>query len=154
MQGIRLQKGNKMSKYKSSISPRVRGMVEWQLEHYREYKDEIQQYWADMIPSATPKYTDGKGGGEVIRNAENTALRISMSPYLVQTERSCKAIEYVLKNADDIDRKLVELVYWKQAYTVAGAAQILHISRSAAYRRKDRILYNIATELGYVPINF
>ena len=154
MQGIRLQKGNKMSKYKSSISPRVRGMVEWQLEHYREYKDEIQQYWADMIPSATPKYTDGKGGGEVIRNAENTALRISMSPYLVQTERSCKAIEYVLKNTDDIDRKLVELVYWKQAYTVAGAAQILHISRSAAYRRKDRILYNIATELGYVPINF
>lgn len=143
-----------MPKYKSSISPRVRGMVEWQLEHYREYKDEIQQYWADMIPSATPKYTDGKGGGEVSRNAENTALRIASSPYLMQIERSCKAIEYVLKNTDDIDRKLVELVYWKQAYTVAGAAQILHISRSAAYRRKDRILYNIAAELGYVPINF
>ena len=97
--------------------------MEWQLEHYREYKDQIQQYWADMIPSATPKYTDGKGGGEVSRNAENTALRIATSPYLMQIERSCKAIEYVLKNADNIDRKLVDLVYWKQAYTVTGAAQ-------------------------------
>ena len=152
MQGIRLQKGNKMPKYKSSISPRVRGMVEWQLEHYREYKDEIQQYWADMIPSATPKYTDGKGGGEVSRNAENTALRIATSPYLMQIERSCKAIEYVLKNADDIDKKLVELVYWKQAYTVTGAAQCLHIGKTRAYERLNKMLLNIARELGYIPI--
>ena len=151
MQGIRLQKGNKMPKYKSSISRRVRGMVEWQLEHYREYKDEIQQSWADMIPSATPKYTDGKGGGEVSRNAENTALRIASSPYLVQAERSCKAIEYVLKNTDDIDRKLVELVYWKQAYTVAGAAQLLHMNTVTAYRHINNILLKIALELGYVP---
>ena len=151
MQGRRLQKGNKMPKYKASISRRVRGMVEWQLEHYREYKDEIQQYWADMIPSATPKYTDGKGGGEVSRNAENTALRIATSPYLMQIERSCKAIEYVLKNTDDIDRKLVELVYWKQAYTVAGAAQLLHMNTVTAYRHINNILLKIALELGYVP---
>lgn len=141
-----------MPKYKSSISPRVRGMVEWQLEHYREYKDEIQQYWADMIPSATPKYTDGKGSGEVSRNTENTALRIATSPYLVQTERSCKAIEYVLKNADELDRKLVELVYWKQAYTVAGAAQILHVNKATAYRHINDVLLKIALELGYVSI--
>ncbi len=141
-----------MTKYKSSISPRVRGMVEWQLEHYREYKGEIQRYWDDMIPSATPKYTDGTGGGEVSRNAENTALHIALSPYIVQTERSCKAIEYVLKNADDLDRKLVDLVYWKQAYTVNGAAQILHVNQSTAYRHINDILLKIALELGYVSI--
>ena len=141
-----------MPKYKSSISPRVRGMVEWQLEHYREYKDEIQQYWADMIPSATSKYTDGKGGGEVSRDTENTALRIASSPYLVQTERSCKAIEYVLKNADELDRKLVELVYWKQAYTVTGAAQILHVNQATAYRHINDVLLKIALELGYVSV--
>lgn len=141
-----------MPKYKSSISPRVRGMVEWQLEHYREYKDEIQRYWSDIIPSATPKYTDGKGSGEVSRNTENTALRIATSPYLVQTERSCKAIEYVLKNADELDRKLVELVYWKQAYTVTGAAQILHVNKATAYRHINDVLLKIALELGYVSI--
>lgn len=142
-----------MTKYKSSISLRVRGMVEWQLEHYREYKSEIQRYWDDMIPSPTPKYTDGAGGSEISRNAENTALRIASSPYILQTERSVKAIEYVLKNADDIDRKLVDLVYWKQAYTVAGAAQVLHMNTVTAYRHINGILLKIALEMGYVSLN-
>lgn len=128
-------------------------MVEWQLEHYREYKEEIQRYWSDMIPSATSKYTDGTGGGSVSRNAENTALRIASSPYILQTERSVKAIEYVLKNADDIDHKLIDLVYWKQAYTVAGAAQVLHLNHATAYRHINSILLRIALEMGYVSLN-
>lgn len=144
--------GEEMSKYKSSMSPRVKNMVEWQLEHYWQDKQNIERYWNDNLPSPTPKYSDGSGGGEVSRNVENTVLRISSMPYIVQTERSVKAIERVLGAAEDLDRKLISLIYWQQAYTVEGAAWAVHIGKSTAYRHINDILRKIALELGYISV--
>lgn len=141
-----------MSKYKSPLSPRVKHMVEWQLEHYWQDKRNIEQYWADAIPSPTQKYTEGSGSSTVSREAESTALRIATSPYITQTERSIKAIECVLGAVESVDRKLIDLIYWKQAYTVEGAAQAVNLGTVTAYRHINKVLHNIALEMGYISI--
>lgn len=139
-----------VKRYKSSISPRIKGIVEWQLEHYWQDKQNIEQYWSDSTPSPTPMYTDSTGGGEAERKTESTALRIASTPYIQQTERSCKAIENVLNSVDAIDKKLIRLVYWQQTHTVEGAAQVLHMSQASAYRHINGILCAIALEMGYI----
>lgn len=130
----------------------IKHMVEWQLAHYWQDKQNIERYWNDNLPSPTPKYSDGSGGGEVSRNAENTALRISSMAYIVQTERSIKAIERALGAADTTSQKLIKLVYWKRTHTVTGAAQVVNIGKTAAYNRINKLLYDIACELGYISI--
>ena len=53
---------------------------------------------------------------------------------------------------DELDKKLIDLVYWKQEYTVEGAGMKIGLSRSAAYQRINKILGMIAFELGYVSV--
>lgn len=144
--------GGNMAKYKYSMPPRVKSMVEWQLEHYWQDKQNLEQFWRDSLPSATPNYSGIPGGSDVGRNAEDTALRIISSPYVAQAERSVKAIEKVLSATNDIDKRLVRLVYWQQTYTVEGAANVLHMNRATAYRHLNDVLQKIALELGYISL--
>lgn len=150
MRGIR--SGVAMAKYKYSMSPRVKSMVEWQLEHYWQDKKNLEQFWRDSLPSATPNYSGMPGSSDVGRNAEDTALRIISSPYVAQTERSVKAIENVLSAANETDKRLVRLVYWQQAYTIEGAANVLHMNRATAYRHLNDVLQKIALEIGYISL--
>ena len=141
-------------KYKFSIPQKIKSTVEWQLEHYKEDRRQLDEYWRDMIPSPTQGYslTAGVDGGEVSRSTENVTFRIMSSPYLRWLELSCRAIETVLANMDEIDRKLVELVYWKREFTVEGAGMVLNLSKSSAYRHINTILTAIAHEMGYVSL--
>ncbi|WP_312611452.1 hypothetical protein [Oscillibacter sp.] len=141
-----------MSKYKFSLTPKIKGIVEWQLQHYNDDKRQIEQLKNDMVPSPTAGYslTGGVSGGGTSRTTENVAVRISTNPYIMQTERSCKAIERVLSRCNETDSKLVDLVYWRQSYTVEGAGMKIGLSKSAAYQRINSILGAIALEIGYV----
>lgn len=143
-----------MSKYKFSLTPKIKGIVEWQLQHYNDDKRQIEQLKNDMVPSPTVGYslTGGVSGGETSRTTENVAVRISTNPYIMQTERSCKAIERVLERCNDTDLKLVDLVYWKQSYTVEGAGMKLNMSTATAYRHINNILSAVAAEIGYVNV--
>jgi len=141
-----------VSKYKFSLTPKIKGIVEWQLQHYNDDKRQIEQLKNDMVPSPTAGYslTGGVSGGGTSRTTENVAVRISTNPYIMQTERSCKAIERVLSRCNETDSKLVDLVYWRQSYTVEGAGMKIGLSKSAAYQRINSILGAIALEIGYV----
>lgn len=112
----------------------------------------MEQVKADMIPSTTQalSFTAGVDGGEAKRTTENAAFKIISSPYIRRLEITCDAISRVLNASDDIDRKLVDLVYWRREYTVEGAGMRIGISRSGAYKRINRILGAIAYELGYI----
>ena len=143
-----------MSKYKFSLNPRIKGIVEWQLEHYVEDRRQLEEIKRDMIPSPTASYslTGGVSGGDTNRTTENVAVGIATNPYIMQTERSCKAIERVISGCNETDIKLIDLVYWKQAYTVEGAGMKVGLSKSSAYRHANDILTDIALEIGYVNI--
>ena len=56
----------------------------------------------------------------------------------------------MLSALDEVDLKLIELVYWRREYTVEGAAMAIHISKTAAYQRINKVLGAIAYALGYV----
>ena len=137
-------------RYKFSIPNEVKGLIEWKLEHYKEMKEELEQYKHNMIPSPTPSYslTGGGGIGGESRPNENIALKMVTDVYIRETERTVKAIERVMLLIPEDDKRLIDLVYWKQTYTVEGASMILNMSKSTAYYHLNIILTKIAAELG------
>lgn len=142
-----------MSKYKFSLNPRIKGIVEWQLEHYREDRRQLEDAKQALMPSPTAGYGSAAGatsGGRAQRPTESAALHLATNRYIRQLEQSCAAIERVLSHCHEIDMKLIDLVYWKREYTVEGAGMKLNLSRSSAYQRINSILGAIAVEIGYV----
>ena len=143
-----------MSKfYKFDLTPQVKGFVEWQLEHYREDKRELEEYKRDAIPSATPGYSlSGGCSGSTSRTTEDVAIRIETNVYVEQLERSCGAIERALSHFDATDMKLIDLAYWKRSHTIIGAGMAIGMSQATAYRHVNAILVLIAKEMGLVSL--
>lgn len=139
-------------RYKFDLSPAIKSTVEWQLQYYREDLRQLETYKRDLIPSGVQGYspTAGVNVGEVTRKTEDIAFRLISSPYIRRLEITCEAIGRVLSNLDEVDLKLIELVYWRREYTVEGAAMKIHISKTAAYQRINKVLGAIAYALGYV----
>lgn len=114
-----------MSKSKSGrLDRKVQLHVEWLLTHYAEMKKE----------NAAPNFEQITG------------------ERLAYNAMSIKAIERALKKADAIDMELLKLVYWRKTHTVDGAGQKVGLSKSAAYRRLNRIFRDIALEMGLVSL--
>lgn len=143
-----------MARYKFSLAPKVRGYVEWQLEHYHEDKKQLDAYRAEMLPSITASYshTGGTSGGTVSNPTETCALRMASSPYIFTTERSIRAIEHVINACDETDKRLIDLVYWERTYTIVNAAPIVGLTKSPAYERINDILCRIALEIGLIGL--
>jgi len=154
-----------MARYKFSLSPHVRRMAEWDLEHYYENKKSLEQYKADILPSFTQRYSRDTGKtktqgvnpsfiktGEISKPTEDSGIKLATSQYILHVEQCIKAVEKALEHCDDTDIKLIDLVYWKQTYTISGAAQKVSLTKSPAYTRINGILCFIALELGYVNI--
>jgi RinA family phage transcriptional activator len=143
-----------LSKYKFDLTPKVKGFVEWQLEHYHEDRQQLEQYKNDMIPSATASYswTGGIQSGSTSKPTEKIGIKIATNPYILTTERSIQAIDRVIGQLDDTDRQLIDLVYWKKSYTVEGAAFKLNYSARTGYRHVNNVLCLLALEMGLVNI--
>ena len=139
-------------RYKFDLSPAIKATVEWQLQYYREDLRQLEEYKRDLIPSGVQGYspTAGVDGGVVSRTTEDVAFRLISSTYIRRLEITCEAIGRVLSKLDEVDLKLIELVYWRREYTVEGAAMKIHLSKTAAYQRINKILGAIAYSLGYV----
>ena len=143
-----------MSKYKFALNPKIKGYVEWQLEHYHEDKKQLEEYKASMIPSATPSYSPVGGiqAGSVSNPTEQAGIKLATNPYILATERSIRAIDRILEKCDKTDTQLIRLVYWKKSYTVEGASMVVGLSRRGAYNRINKIQCLMALEMGMVNI--
>lgn len=140
-----------MGKYKFKLDARVKGIVEWRLARYREDKRELEAAVERLLPSPTPSYSLVSGGAvSTGRRTEEQAFKILSSPYLMQMEHDCKAIDRAMQRFDQTDMKLIELVYWRQEYSIAGAGQVIGLAKSSAYQRVNIILSTIAVEMGLV----
>ena len=129
---------------------KIRGMIEWHLQHYHEYKRQLEQAKKDLMPSYTAKYDKDPVKCGPSDTTADTAINLMSSPYILSLERSIKAIDFVLENCDETDLKLIELIYWKRSHTVAGAAAKVNLSRTPVYYRINKILRAIAVEIGLV----
>ena len=140
-----------MGKYKFKLDARVKGIVEWRLTRYRDDKRELETAVERLMPSPTPSYPLNSGGsGSTGRRTEEQAFKILSSPYLMQMEHDCKAIDRAMQRFDQTDMKLIELVYWRQEYSIEGAGQLIGLSKSSAYRHVNAILTAVAVEMGLV----
>lgn len=140
-------------KYKSQLSGKLKGFIEWQLEHYHENRRQLEQYKRDMIPSPTPNYSaEPHGSGGESRPTELLTLRMTTDLYIVETTRCVEAIERVLNKLSKEDMKLIDLVYWRGQCTVEGAGLVVGYSRKTAYRHINAAFIAIAKELGYLQI--
>jgi len=139
-------------RYKFSLPSEIKATVEWQLRYYREDKRQLNEIKRDMIQSGVQGYslTAGVDGGEATRTTEDIAIKMVSAPYIRRLEITIEAIDRALELMDETDKKLIELVYWRNEYTPEGAGLIVGISRSAVYLRLNKILGLIAFELGYV----
>lgn len=118
---------------------RVKRFLRWQLERYPANVRELERRKArlEAVRVAAPGSAETMG--------------VIAERYALELERSVQAVGYVLERLGREDRELVELVCWRKSHSVEGAAEKLHLSRSAAYRRLDRVLGEIGAELGIVP---
>lgn len=139
-------------RYKFTIPKEIKSTVEWQLRYYREDKRQLKEIKRDMIPSGVQGYslTAGVDGGESSRTTEDIAMRMVSAPYIIRLEQTVAAIDRALERLDDLDKRIIELVYWRNEYTPEGAGLIIGLSRAAVYLRLNKILGSIAYELGYV----
>lgn len=143
-----------MSKYKFDLTSEVKATVEWILGRYHEDKRQLEIYKNDMMPSVTAGYslTSGVSGGGVSNPTESIGMKMATSPYIHWTERNCSAIERVLDGLSEIDRNLIDLVYWKKSYNIMGAGFRVGLSASKAYAHINNILGLVAMEIGVVNI--
>lgn len=143
-----------VSRYRFSLNPKIKGYIEWQIEHYHEDKKQLEDIKKDLMPSIVQGYSLAGGiqSGTISKPTEKAAINVATNPYILATERSIRAIDKVLGGCDETDIKLIELVYWRRTHTVEGAAMVLNYSARSAYRHINKMLYRIALEMGYVNI--
>lgn len=139
-------------RYKFSLKPEIKSTVEWELSSYRDDKRQLEKVKRDLIPSPVQGYslTAGVDGGEAKRTTEEVTMRVISAPYIRRLEISVEAIERALTRFDDIDMKLIDLIYWRREYTPEGAGVIVGMSTATVYRRINKIICVVAFELGYI----
>ncbi|SBV94258.1 hypothetical protein KL86CLO1_10489 [uncultured Eubacteriales bacterium] len=137
-------------RYKFSLAPKIKGYVEWQLEHYHEDKRQMEEYKRDMVPSGTANYSGMWGGSEPGNPTAATVERIVTNPYIITTERNVKAVDRALMACDDETKRIVDLVYWRRTHTVTGAGYKIGMSPATAYRKVNRVLCLLSLEMGLV----
>lgn len=135
-------------KYRFCLTPAVRSISEWQLEHYREDKRQLEKIRNDAIsiPIASGERTKTNA---LARPTETAAIRLS-APYILRMETGVAAVQRALDLSEPEDLKLIQLVYWEKRYNVDGAASVLYMGRATAYRRINEILGCVAFGLGYI----
>ena len=138
---------------RKALNPQVKDFVEYKLEHIKEIEKDLAMYKREMIPSAVPSYSGmpGGGGGES-RPSENVAVRMTTDAFANEAEKTVRAYHRVLDSLDPVDKKLIDMCYWKRSHNKEGAAVILHISKTNAYDRINGILFALAQEMGYINL--
>ena len=106
----------------------------------------------------TPPPTNGmpKRRGATGDTTFSTVVKLVQNSRLEFLERTCAGVERSLAILDyDPDtqwrkQRLVELLYWREGYTVEKVAQELKYSARAVYRWKADILMTVAEGMGYL----
>lgn len=140
-------------RYKYKLPTHVKETVEWHLEHYKEDKRQLELIKKEMLPSNTPNYGACGGGGSGVSNPTECAFfKIESNLYLANLERVCNAIDRALKKFDEIDMRLIKIIYWQRSHNALGAGVEIGLEKTSVYDRLNRILGVTALEIGLIDI--
>lgn len=112
-----------------------------------DLREEIQYPWQE--------HDENIGGGQsntISSTTERKATRLVTDKRLAHMERVSEAITNVYDNAAQVERDLMDLMYFDKPrkYTVDGVIDKLNVSRATFFRLKKRVLCNLADELGII----
>lgn len=142
----------KLMKYPYKLPLNVRRYCEFELRHYRQTKIKLAEEREDMMPMITTKWSETTGGTGTSKPTENTALRLATSVYILRAETTIKAIEVCLTRLPEQERKLIELYYFQNRFSVDGAGYEAGFSHTASYKIINAFLCSLALELGLITM--
>jgi hypothetical protein len=115
----------------------------------RAYPGLKKEYEALHEQSVTANTSGMPGGCEVSRGTENIAIR--ELPYTKQREYEAvrRAVEYTkhFKNGEE-RMKIIDLMYWKNSHTLAGAGQKVGYGYDRARQIHQEFVVAVATYYG------
>lgn len=124
-----------------------------ELKRYHRSKKELERLKLDIMLEA-PEQDDVKSGetNKVSRPVENAVLRIRQNKRVQYLERMIDAIEFVIDGLGAEKRELVKLKYWQRPVLLTdnGIARQLCVSKATVWRWSHEILFDIATEIGFI----
>ena len=141
-------------KYKYTLTTRIRGYVEWEIEHYHDNKKQLEECREQVMPSCTTNYSEAQSSNHsgTTDTTAKAAIKLATAPYILTLEISTKAIEKTLERCDSTDLELLDLVYWKRTHTITGAGMKTRLSTAGAYNRINNILVTVALEMGLINV--
>lgn len=134
----------------TKLSKRNRDRAKWALEEYREDKKQMDEYMSQYIPNGTSPYslTGGINPGEAGRPTEQAAIKMATDIRLLMIQIKVAAIDRALARCDEIDNKIIEMLYWKKTHTIKGVALAIPLHEKSIDYRITKILTRVATEMG------
>ena len=130
----------------------VKRHVEGELRFYHENKRQMEAYRNELASLGATDYA--KPSVQSNKISDSTAcigINLASSPYLLQTEKTIRAIDKAISTCAKTDLKLLDLIYFKGTHTPEGAGMVVGYRKTQVYERVNRIL-SIANDLGYIRL--
>lgn len=120
------------------------------LADYPSLKKWMRENRAAMMPSSIPNYESSPVmTEEESRPTESLAMKIISDRTLAMWEWKIQAIDNTISKLDDIDRRIVELVFWYSPQkTYAEAGEIICMTPQGIKYRVDNIIALLAYYFG------
>ncbi len=135
-----------MSRPRYDWWPYVKGMI----RRYPSLKSELRQL---RDQSVTPSYSGVSVKSGASRSAEGTAIRELPTTKQREYEAVYRAIEATKRMPAGQDRlRVIDLVFWKQSHTLAGAALIIPCSSRTARRYHSDFIKLVAAMYGLLDL--
>ena len=134
----------------AKLERRVRDYILYAIENYHENKRQLEEYQRDVIESKDYTISGQPRGTDTTDSTQAKAIKLQSSPWLIQTERTTRAIEKALSTVEESHRTAIKLMFWDKTHTACGAGMVVGASERTVYRWVKCIVLAIAKDLGYL----
>ena len=120
----------------------------------RDYPDNRKRFESEKIQTLVPSYSGmAVAHRDISRTTENLALRELPTTKQREFEAVRLACETMQKKANgELIIKLIDLVFWKQSHTIAGAAMKVHVSYATAKRWHKAFIIMVGRNYGFLDV--
>lgn len=124
------------------------GYVRAVIRAYPGLRDRVKELQRTPI---TPRYGVSGGAGGPSDPTATAALRQLPKQEQREYDAVDAAVRETLRLPDGRTRlTIIELVFWRQSHTLAGAAMAVHMSYMSARRRQEAFIRLVAHNLGFI----
>lgn len=120
---------------------KLKGGVERELRNYPYY----------LITLETPGLGDATNWNEIRTKSTHPGSKTEKS--VIDNEHAkfiVNAIEYVYDRLDDVSKRIMDLFYFRDDWTIDEILKELHIEKNKFYKLKSKALYKFIIVLGYL----